>query len=114
MRRRPSAEGEIGIDLLLAGSDAFAHLADELAAEYARRHDAGDFPETLEWARRLAEIAGWWCGRLEAEADHVAGFGLDPASGMSGTMRLGSDGGSGRCDGDGMSTCRRRRRQPPR
>ena len=114
MRRKAPAGQEIGVDLLLAGSDAFGYLADELAAEYARRHDAGDCPEVLDWARRLAELAGWWCGRLEAEADHVAGFGPEPASGRSGPVRLSSDGGSGGCDGGCTSTCRRRRRQPPR
>lgn len=114
MRRRAPAGQEIGVDLLLAGSDAFGYLADELAAEYARRHDADDCPEVLDWARRLAELAGWWCGRLEAEADHVAGFGPETASGMSGTMRLPPDGDSERRDGGGTSTCARRRRRPPR
>jgi hypothetical protein len=62
MRRRTPAGQEVGIDLLLAGSDAFRYLADELAADYARRYNAGDRPDTLEWAKRLAEFAGWWCG----------------------------------------------------
>ena len=74
MRRRTSVGHEVGIDLLLAGSDAFRHLADELAAEYARRYEAGARSEVLDWFERTAEFAGWWCGRLEAEADHVAGF----------------------------------------
>ena len=84
MRRRTSAGQEVGIDVLLAGSDAFGYLADELAAEYARRYDAGDRPELLEWARRLAEVAGWWWGRLEAEADHVAGFDSNANSALGG------------------------------
>jgi len=61
----------ISIDLLLAGSDAFKHLADELAAAQARWQAADADPATIEWAGRLAAHAGWWCGRLEGEADVV-------------------------------------------
>jgi len=61
----------ISIDLLLAGSDAFKHLAEELAVAHERWQEAEADPATLEWARRLAAYAGWWCGRLEGEADVV-------------------------------------------
>lgn len=61
----------IGVDLLLAGSDAFKHSAEELAAAQARWQAAGAEPATLQWARELAAFAGWWCGRLEGEADVV-------------------------------------------
>jgi hypothetical protein len=115
VRRRAPIGREVGVDLLLTGSDAFGHLADELAAEYARRHDAGDRPEVLEWTRRMAEFAGWWCGRLEAEADHVVGFGRVPNPNISandecrpGVQPDEPDGRSKTHDG-----CRRRRRRPP-
>lgn len=78
MRRKTPAGPAIGFDLLLGGSDAFGYLADGLAAEYARRYLAGDRPEVLDWWRHMAEFAGWWCGRFEAEADHAAGFGPEP------------------------------------
>ena len=74
MRRRVLVGREIGIDLLLASSGAFRYLADELAAEYARRYESGAGSEGLDWAQHLAGFSGWWCGRLEAEADYVAGF----------------------------------------
>jgi hypothetical protein len=114
MRRRAPVGREVGVDLLLAGSDAFEHLADALAAEYERRHDAGDRPEDLEWARRMAEFAGWWCGRLEAEADHLVGFGGVPIPESNGNddsrpdVRPASDG-----RGSSHSMCRRRPRRPP-
>lgn len=67
-----SASGpEVGIGLLLSGSDAFRYLAMELAAVSERWEGAGADPATVAWARRLAEHAGWWCGRLEGEADAV-------------------------------------------
>ena len=115
MRRR-SVGREVGIDLLLAGSDAFGYLADEMAAEYARRHDAGDRPEILQWVLGITEFAGWWCGRLEAEADHVAGFGLGADSAMSGSMPNGADLRPGVCreGGDDGGRCHRRRHPPPR
>ena len=116
MRRWRSIGSEVGIDLLLAGSDAFGYLADEMAAEYARRHDAGDRPETLQWALGMVEFAGWWCGRLDAEADHVAGFGSGADSGMSGSMPSAADFGSAirRERGDDVCRGHRRRRHPPR
>lgn len=115
MRRQDSAGREVGIDILLAGSDAFGYLADEMAAEYARRHDAGDRPEILQWVLGMAEFAGWWCGRLEAEADHVAGFGRGPGSGMSGSLPSGADLRPGACrEGGDVGRCHRRRHPPPR
>lgn len=74
MRRRRAGADEVGIGLLLAGSNAFKYLADELSAEYARRYEAGAPAESIEWTLRAAQFAGWWCGRLEAEADYAAGF----------------------------------------
>jgi hypothetical protein len=91
MRNR-GAGREVGIDLLLAGSDAFKHLAEELAAAHDRWQALGAEPATLDWARRLAEHAGWWCGRLEGEAD---------------ALFAGADGVSR----DGAEGCRRRRRR---
>jgi hypothetical protein len=116
VRRRAASGYEIGVDLLLSGSDAFGNLADALAAEYDRRHDAGDRPEVLDWVLRMAEFAGWWCGRLEAEADHVAGFGRGADSAMSGGMPSAADSGPGIRgeQGDDGGRCHRRRRQPPR
>ena len=116
MRRQDSGGQEVGIGLLLAGSDAFGYLADELAAEYARRHEAGDRPEILQWVLAMVEFAGWWCGRLEAEADHVAGFGGGADSGMSASMPSSADFPSGVCreGGDDVGRCRRRRHPPPR
>lgn len=69
--RNRNAGDMISIDLLLAGSDAFKHLAEELAAAHERWQAADGDPATLEWAGRLAAYAGWWCGRLEGEADVV-------------------------------------------
>jgi hypothetical protein len=95
---------------LLAASDAFAQLADELAAEYARRYDEGAEPEVLEWSRGMAELAGWWCGRLEAEADHAAGFATGTARGVSGEEPY--EGAGAR---HGANTvCPRRSRHKPR
>lgn len=79
--RNRNAGGMISIDLLLAGSDAFKHLAEALAAAHERWQAADGDPDTLEWARRLAAYAGWWCGRLEGEADVV----FATADGVSGT-----------------------------
>jgi hypothetical protein len=110
VRRRAPIGQEVGIDLLLAASDAFAELADELAAEYARRYDEGAQPEVLEWTRGVAELAGWWCGRLEAEADHAAGFASGAGRGVSG-----EEPSEGACARHGRSTeCPRRRRHKPR
>jgi hypothetical protein len=75
MRRRVPGGQEVGVDLLLAGSDAFGVLADQLAAAHQRWCLAGEAPVVLEWAQRMAEFAGWWAGRLEGEADHLVGFG---------------------------------------
>ena len=68
----PMAGGELGADLVLAGSNAFRHLAEELAD--AHRHwEAGGADEALlRWSIELAEMAGWWSGRLEAEAHLIA------------------------------------------
>src|SRR5438552_1750058 len=73
MDRHTPEEPRAGVDLLLAGSDAFGHLAEQLA----RAHEdvvAGGGTLQLDWLRSMAELAGWWCGRLEAEADYTAGF----------------------------------------
>lgn len=75
MKRRVPVGEEVGVDLLLAGSDAFGHLADELAAAHEQWRVNGAEQPTLDWLRQMAELAGWWCGRLEAEADHAGGFG---------------------------------------
>jgi hypothetical protein len=81
MQRKPEQERQVGIGLLLAGSDAFKELADEIAAAHQRWETAGGDAATLEWARRLAELAAWWCGRLEGEADVVLASdqGMDPS-----------------------------------
>ena len=71
MQRNGEQGPQVGIDLLLAGSDAFKELADELAATHQRWEAAGGGAAALEWALRLAELAAWWCGRLEGEADAV-------------------------------------------
>jgi hypothetical protein len=117
MGRRVPVGQEVGVDLLLAGSDAFGHLADQLATAHQRWSVAGQAPAVLEWAQRMAEYAGWWAGRLEGEADHLVGFGgemgspvnstgqVDPRPGAAGPMR-GSRGSSG-------SPCGRRRRPRP-
>jgi hypothetical protein len=66
------AGGEVGADLLLAGSNAFRHLADELATAHLHWQAGGADEALLEWSLELAEIAGWWSGRLEAEAHLIA------------------------------------------
>jgi hypothetical protein len=68
----PVASGEIGADLLLAGSDAFRHLADELAVAHRHWQTGGADEALLQWSVELAEMAGWWSGRLEAEAHLIA------------------------------------------
>jgi hypothetical protein len=80
MQRKPEQGRQVGIGLLLAGSDAFKELADEIAAAHQRWEAAGGDAATLEWAQRLAELAAWWCGRLEGEADAVLASdqGMDP------------------------------------
>jgi hypothetical protein len=111
VRRRAPIGQEVGIDLLLAASDAFAELADELAAEYARRYDEGAQPATLERTRSMAEVAGWWSGRLEAEADYVAGFTPDADLGMTGSGPNTADAGFGNDSERRQRACRRRRPQ---
>lgn len=107
MGRRVPVGQEVGVDLLLAGSDAFGHVADQMAATYQRWYEAGEGPAAVEWAQRMAEFAGWWCGRLEAEADHLVGFGgagdssVNPSGGPAGPPQ-----GSRRNPG---GACRRRR-----
>lgn len=71
MQRNREQRHQVGIDLLLAGSDAFKELADELAAARQQWEAAGGDAAALEWALRLAGLAAWWCGRLEGEADAV-------------------------------------------
>ena len=64
---------EIGVALLLAGSDAFAHLAAQLASVHEDLA-TGSGTLGLDRLQRMSELAGWWCGRLEAEADYAAGL----------------------------------------
>ena len=71
MKPKRTAGQEIGVGLLLAGSDAFKQLAEEIATAHDRWQAEGGSAATLEWARRLAGYAAWWCGRLEGEADAV-------------------------------------------
>jgi hypothetical protein len=97
---------------LLAASDAFARVADEMAAEYARLYEQGAQPEALEWTRGVAELAGWWCGRLEAEADHAAGFASGTGRGVSGEEP--SEVACARHGKGTNSQCPRRRRHKPR
>lgn len=69
----------VGVGLLLTGSSAFGHLAEELVAIHDRLvSDAKAEATTLDQVLRMAEFAGWWCGLLEGEADHIAGF--DPTA----------------------------------
>jgi hypothetical protein len=110
VRRRDAVGHEVGIDLLLAGSDAFKYLADGLAAECARRYEAGAPAGSLDWALAMAEFAGWWCGRLEAEADHLAGFGSQAEVGMSGSGPASADAGCER-GSDAPNKVRRRGRR---
>jgi hypothetical protein len=70
VQRHGNDRQQVGIDLLLAASDAFKGLAEELAAHDQWENVDVD-PATLEWAQRLAAQAAWWCGRLEGEADAV-------------------------------------------
>ena len=72
MDRQEPEERQVGIGLLLAGSNAFGHLAEQLAE--AHEHFAAGGTFHLGWFQSLAELAGWWCGHLEAEADYAAGF----------------------------------------
>jgi hypothetical protein len=88
MRRRVPVGQEVGVDLLLAGGDAFGHLADQLAVAYQRWSVAGEAPAVLEWAQRMAEFAGWWAGRLEGEADHLVGFGGETGSPVNSTGQV--------------------------
>lgn len=71
MQRNRNVGQEVGIPLLLAGSDAFKTLAEEIASAHIRWEEAGADTATLEWALRLSGLAAWWCGRLEGEADAV-------------------------------------------
>lgn len=65
----------VGIGLLLTSSSAFEHLAEELVAIHDRLRASEKLdPTTLDRVLRMAEFAGWWCGLLEGEADHIAGF----------------------------------------
>jgi hypothetical protein len=50
-------------DLLLAASDAYGHLADELVAEYDRRLAAGVAADVLDWARWAAAGIVLHCGK---------------------------------------------------
>jgi hypothetical protein len=68
----PMARGEIGAELLLAGSNAFRHLAEELSVAHRHWEAVGADEGVLEWSAGLAAMAGWWSGRLKAEADLVA------------------------------------------
>ena len=72
MDKPPMAGGETGADLLLAGSNAFRHLAQELAEAHEHWRTGGADEALLEWSVELAEMAGWWSGRLEAEAHLIA------------------------------------------
>ena len=85
MQRKPGQGHQVGIGLLLAGSDAFKELADDIAAAHQRWEAAGGDAATLDWALRLAELAAWWCGRLEGEAEAVLASdqGLEPFGGRS-------------------------------
>lgn len=114
MRRRVPIGQEVGVDLLLAGSDAFGHLADQLAAAHERWSVTGEAPAVLEWAQRLAEFAGWWAGRLEGEADQLVGFGGEMGSPVNSTgqfsPRPGAAGLVQESSGSSGGACGRRHR----
>ena len=114
MGRRVPGGQEVGVDLLLAGSDAFGYLADQMAAAHQRWSVAGEAPAVLEWVQRMAEFAGWWAGRLEGEADHLVGFGSGMVSPVDSTGQVGPPpGAAGPTQGSGgssRSACGRQRR----
>jgi hypothetical protein len=85
VERNGTAKQEIGVGLLLAGSDAFKQIADDIAAAHDQWQSSGTDVATLEWARRLAAYAAWWCGRLEGEADAV--FATDGCAAPGGSPR---------------------------
>lgn len=68
----PLAGGETGAALLRSGGQTFAYLADQLADLHDRWRAADAPPDALAWAMELATLAGWWGGRLDAEADWVS------------------------------------------
>lgn len=72
MEYPPRAGGEIGADLLLAGSSAFRYLAEQLVDAHRHWSAGGADDALLEWSVELAEMAGWWSGRFEAEAHLIA------------------------------------------
>lgn len=109
MGRRVPVGQEVGVDLLLASSDAFGHLADEMAAAHERWYEAGEGRAVLEWAQRMAEFAGWWCGRLEGEADHLVGFGHVAGSAVNPSGE--PDGRPQESRRMAAAVCRRRRRR---
>jgi hypothetical protein len=69
--------------LLLAGSNAFRHLAEELADAHQHWQAGGADKALLEWSVELAEMAGWWSGRLEAEAHLIADINSSAPSSLS-------------------------------
>lgn len=73
MQGRGLGRDEVGVDWLLAGSEAFQYFANELAAAHQFWDRAGAAPGVLSWARHLAELPEWWCGRLESEAYFILG-----------------------------------------
>lgn len=75
--------GEFGVDLLLAGSSAFRHLAEELADAQRHWQAGGADKALLDWSIELAEMAGWWSGRLEAEAHLIADINSSAAPRLS-------------------------------
>jgi hypothetical protein len=68
-RAEPSTPIDPAGALFRSGGEAFAYVASQLADLHDRWRMGGAPAEALDWAMNLATLAGWWGGRLEAEAD---------------------------------------------
>jgi hypothetical protein len=58
---------EVGVELLKAASGAFEHIGFQLADAFDEWQEEGN-PDLLAWCAYLVSFAGWWKGRLDAEA----------------------------------------------
>lgn len=64
---------EVGVELLKAASGAFEHIGLQLADAFDEWQEEGGHPDLLAWCAYLVSFAGWWKGRLDAEAAGTAG-----------------------------------------
>jgi hypothetical protein len=56
------------LDVLTGASDAFDRIAERLIGLHDGWQAIGTDPTSLEWIKDLIFEAGWWSGRLLAEA----------------------------------------------